>query len=265
MAYTILFSVNAYNFRKKLNIAQGFSVAGCGFGILLLPILIQSAYDTYGYSGLMLIIAGTVLQMVVFGTLLRPSKLELATIKKRKTDAQEKAANSNMNCGKLSVFLSVICMKATICLSISMLLFCGGMYSVTLQLPNYAQRNGFTAMQSAMFLSVIGVVTIPSRILTGYLAHQPRINEIWIYSGSFGVLSLVTFIFPSIAHTYAGHMLYSVCIGIFGGCCYVVINTINTLFVGVQFTTTAIALEFWFGGIGSIIVPVVSGECFRGT
>ena len=47
--------------------------------------------------------------------------------------------------------------KATLCLSISMLLFCSGLYSVMLQLPNYAQKKGFSAMQSAMFLSIIGV------------------------------------------------------------------------------------------------------------
>ena len=262
MAYTILFSVNAYNFRKKLNVAQGFSVSGCGFGILVMPPVIQFAHDIYGYYGLMMIIAGIVLQLVVFGTLMRPSKLELETIKKRKRDIIHTAKTKQRRCEFVSVFQKVLTKKATTCLSASMFLYCGGLYTVTLQLPKYAQRNGFSAMQSALFLSIIGVVTMISRMLTGFLAHQPRINEIWIYSGSIGVLSLVTFIVPVIAHAYAGHIAYSVCIGVFGGCCYVVINTINRTFVGVQYTAAACAVEFWFGGIGSVIVPVMSGGFF---
>ena len=257
MAYIMLFSVNAYNFRLKLNVAQGFSVAGCGFGILVMPPVVQIAYDTYGYTGLMLILAAIVLQLVVFGTLMRPSKLELESIRARKGNT-----NDQRNCDIVRVFLKVLTKKATICLSLSMMLFCGGLYTVTLHLPKYAQENGFTAMQSALFLSIIGVVTMIARILTGFLANHPNVNEVWIYSGSIGVLSLATFIVPSMAHAYIGHVLYSVFIGVFGGCLYVVINTINRTFVGTQYTAAACAVEFWFGGVGSVVVSVLSGMLF---
>ena len=258
MAYTILFSVNAYNFRQKLNIAQGLSVSGSGFGVLVMPPLIQLAHDMYGYSGLMLILAGVVLQLVVIGTLMRPSKLELQTIKKRKLES--KFRQEGTKCQTLSVFVHVLSKKATLCLSISMLLFCGGLYSVTLQLPNYAQRNGFSPMQSAFFLSIIGVVSMVSRVISGMLAQHPRISEILIYSGSIGVLSLITFVFPVIAHVYAGHVFYSICVGVFGGNCYVVINTINRDYVGVRYTAAACAVEFWFGGVGSVMIPAASGK-----
>lgn len=263
MAYTILFTVNAYNFRDKLNIAQGVSISGSGFGILVMPPLIQVAHNTYGYSGLMVILAGVVLQLVVIGTLMRPSRIELQTIKRRKRESKLRSIEKITRCQTLLVFVNVLSRKATLCLSLSMLLFCGGLYSVTLQLPNYAQRRGFSAMQSALFLSIIGVVSMISRVISGMLAQHPRISEIWIYSGSIGVISLITFIFPAIAHLYTGHVFYSVCVGIFGGCCYVVINTINRDYVGVRFTTAACAVEFWFGGVGSIVVPVASGKIFQ--
>ena len=262
MAYTILFTVNAYNFREKLNIAQGVSVSGSGFGILVMPPLIQLAHNKYGYSGLMLILAGVVLQLVVIGSLMRPSMLELKAIRRRRQESKVKTRKKWTRCESLLVFITVLSRKVTFCLSISMLLFCGGLYSVTLQLPNYAQKNGFSAMQSALFLSIIGVVAMISRLITGMLAQHPRIKEIWIYSGSIGILSIVTFIFPAMAHEYAGHVVYSVCVGVFGGCCYVVLNTINRDFVGIRYTTAACAVEFWFGGFGSVVVPVISGKIF---
>lgn len=260
MAYTIIFTANAYNFRKKLNLAQGVSVSGCGFGILVMPPIIQSAFDIYGYSGLMIMLSGVVLQLLVFGALLRPSKLEIETIKRRNTDATVKARQKHFTCETVSVFLKVLCKKATACLSVSMLLFCGGLYTATLHLPNYAQRNGFSAMESALSLSVIGFVSMVSRLITGLLAHHPRVSEIVLYSCSIGVLSLLTFVFPIMARAYAGHIIYSVSIGIFGGCCYVVINTINKMFVGVRYTTAACAVEFWFGGLGSFTFPAISGK-----
>ena len=260
MANTILFSVNAYNFKEKLNIAQGISMSGSGFGILVMPPLIQLAHSTHGYSGLMMILAGVALQLVVIGTLVRPSKLELQTIKRRKQESMLRPAEDHSRCRTLLVFTDVLSRKATLCLSISMLLFCGGLYSVTLHLPNYAQINGFSPMQSAFFLSIIGVVSMISRVILGMLAQHPRVNEIWIYSGSFGVLSLITFIFPVIAHVHAGHVVYSVFVGVFGGCCYVVLNTMNKDYVGVRSMVAACAVEFWFGGVGSILVPVASGK-----
>ena len=263
MAYTILFTVNAYNFREKLNIAQGVSTSGSGFGILVLPPLIQLTHNAYGYSGLMVILVGVVLQLVVIGTLMRPSRIELQTIRRRKQEEKLRSVEKVTRFQTLLVFVNVLSRKATLCLSISMLLFCGGLYSVTLQLPNYAQKNGFSAMQSALFLSIIGVLSMISKMISGMLAQHPRISEVWIYSGSIGVLSLITFIFPAIAHVYTGHVFYSVCVGVFGGCCYVVINTINRDYVGVRYTTAACVVEFWFGGVGSVIVPVASGKTFN--
>ena len=265
MAYTILFTVNAYNFRDKLNIAQGVSTSGSGFGILVLPPLIQLTQNAYGYSGLMVILAGVVLQLVVIGTLMRPSRIELQTIRRREQEEKLRSEEKVTRFQTLLVFVNVISKKATLCLSISMLLFCGGLFTVTLQLPNYAQKNGFSAMQSALFLSIIGVLSMISKMISGMLAQHPNISEIWIYSGSIGVLSLITFIFPAIAHLYMGHVFYSVCVGVFGGCCYVVLNTINRDYVGVRYTTAACAVEFWFGGVGSVIVPVASGKTYDNT
>ena len=108
MVCTIFFTVNAYTFREKLNIAQGVSVSGSGFGILVMPTLIQLAQ-----TGLMLILAGIVQQLVVIGSLMTRSKLELKAIRRRRQESKVKTRKKWMRCESLLVFITVLSRKTT--------------------------------------------------------------------------------------------------------------------------------------------------------
>lgn len=64
-------ALNTY-FRKKRNIAMGFSVTMTGLGPILMPLLIDVLLENYATSGTLLILAGIAMHSLVGASLLRP-------------------------------------------------------------------------------------------------------------------------------------------------------------------------------------------------
>ncbi|RZB39502.1 monocarboxylate transporter 5 [Asbolus verrucosus] len=64
-------SVTTY-FEKKRSLATGIAVCGSGFGTFIFAPIITKLLAEYGWRGAMLIIAGTVLECILFGALFRP-------------------------------------------------------------------------------------------------------------------------------------------------------------------------------------------------
>lgn len=75
-------SVTMY-FEKKRSLATGIAVCGSGFGTFIFAPIITSLLSEYGWRGAMLIVAGIVLECIIFGALFRP--LEYSTNKKKDT------------------------------------------------------------------------------------------------------------------------------------------------------------------------------------
>ncbi|CAH1369583.1 unnamed protein product [Tenebrio molitor] len=68
-------SVTTY-FEKKRSLATGIAVCGSGFGTFIFAPIITKLLAEYGWRGAMLIIAGTVLECILFGLLFRPLENE---------------------------------------------------------------------------------------------------------------------------------------------------------------------------------------------
>ncbi|XP_063913750.1 monocarboxylate transporter 9 isoform X1 [Zophobas morio] len=68
-------SVTTY-FEKKRSLATGIAVCGSGFGTFVFAPIITKLLSEYGWRGAMLIIAGTVLECIIFGALFRPLEQE---------------------------------------------------------------------------------------------------------------------------------------------------------------------------------------------
>jgi hypothetical protein len=98
------------------------------------------------------------------------------------------------------------------------------------------------------------------RLLTGLVASLHKSVNIWLYSGSFLVVSVATIVYPHISNTLAGHIGYAVVLGLFFGSCYVLITSVNLSFVDIKHVSAASAFEFFFGGIGSLLGPEFAGK-----
>lgn len=64
-------SVTMY-FEKKRSLATGIAVCGSGFGTFVFAPVISKLIEQFGWRGSILILAGVVLECVLFGALFRP-------------------------------------------------------------------------------------------------------------------------------------------------------------------------------------------------
>ena len=131
---------------------------------------------------------------------------------------------------------------------------------VILHLPNYAVHKGSTPAQASLLISVSGIMGMIGRILTGIAANHKKVDDILLYAGSMGVVSLFTFLFPLFSHSFGGQAFYAAIFGLYFGSCMVVTGSVNIRLVGMQSMTAAIGLEFCFCGLGAVVGPVLAGN-----
>jgi MFS family permease len=119
---------------------------------------------------------------------------------------------------------------------------------------------GFSKAQASFMLSLTGILAVFGRLLTGFVASLHKLIDIWLYSGSFVVVSLATIVYPYISNTIAGNIVYAVVLGLFFGCCYVLMTSVNMSFVDIKYVSAAIGVELLFGGIGAVLGPEFAGN-----
>ena len=225
----------------------------------------EASREMYGNSGFFIALAGLTLHITVFGVLCFPSKLELHTQRERKRELRRKSQNGRSELYTVfRMYARVVIQKPVMCLCFCMFNYGLGTFMVLLHLPNYAVHKGSSTTQASLLISVSGITGLIGRIITGIAANHDKIDDIILYSGSMGVVSLATFLFPLFSHAFGGQVFYAAIFGLFFGCCYVVTGSVNIRLVGVQSMAAAIGLEFCFCGLGGVVGPVLAGNqlCF---
>ena len=237
--------------------AMGLANSGAGVGIFFMGPLIQLAREHYGSSGCFLILAAFALHIVVFGALMRPSILELETHKMKRMKGH---THRTASFAPFTMYFKLCTDKCVMCLSLSLFFFSIASFAIFIHLPNFCIHKGYSSLQASFLISVSGSMTIACRILTGIAANAPDIDEITIYIGSMWIQSFATFLLPLYGKWYEGQMVYAAIIGLYYGCCYVVLPPINKKAVGVENMASALGIEYFLGGIGTIIGPVIAGN-----
>ena len=223
--------------------------------------IFEAARETFGNSGFFIALAGLTLHITVFGVLCFPSKLELHTQRERKRELRKKSQNGRSELYSVfGIYLRVATQRSVMCLCFCMFTYGLGIFLIILHLPNYAVHKGSTPAQASLLISVCGIMGLIGRILTGIVANHEKVDDIILYAGSMGVLSLATFLFPLFSHSFGGQIFYAAMYGLFFGSCMVVTGNVNIRFVGDKSMAAAIGLEFCFCGLGAIVGPVLAGN-----
>ena len=261
--FAVLFVVNGFNFKERLNIAQGITSSGTGLGLFILAPVFETSKVHFGYTGLFFVMAALAMQMAVFGALMRPSSVELK-VKTLRNCGQKRQHQSFT--GKLryqfDIYGKALC-RAYICLiSFSMFFYCGGIYAMFLHWPNFCLQRGFSPMQSSYALSIVGLLSIGGRFVSGVIASLRYVSERMVYSGSLMILGTSLILFFLYSKTFPGHIVLAVMVGLLNGSVYVVITSLTARGCGLQFLSAAVGIEFMFGGIGSVALPLISGMKF---
>ena len=236
-------------------------IAGIGVGLFVMAPVYEVARDFYGNSGFFIALAGITANMVVFGTLYFPSKLEKYTQEKRKQEFEIKAKEGNAWTWSVISFYAHVARKwPVLCLCLCMFCYCLGTHLIFLHFPNYAVHQGSTTVQASFLVSVIGILGVSGRVLTGIAANHEKIDDILLYAGAMGIVGLATILLPLYSDLYAGQAAYAAILGLYFGCCYVLTGSVNIKFVGVEGMPIATGIEFFCGGIGSLVGPVLAGK-----
>ena len=229
--------------------------------MLFISPLFEVAREHYGNVGFFITLAGINANIIVCGMLCFPSKLELHIQQKRKQNVtyQRQKSHSKLY-SDLCFYMNVAIKKPVLCLCFCMFNYGFGIILVFVHLPNYALHKGSSSVQGSLLISICGVTGLLGRILTGVAASHKKLDEIILYTGSIGIVSLASFLFPLYSYSFAGQVIYSGILGMFFGACFVLAGSVNIKFVGVNCMSAALGLElFWFG-IGGILGPVVAGK-----
>ena len=257
IGYTATMVVIGFNFRKFRPVAMTAALSGVGIGTFVLSPSMEAVREYYGNAGYFIIIGGVALHKCVFAVLCKPSRLEI----ERQLTLKEESKDSATCKALVEHYAKVYANKAIICFSFSLLLYSLGTYMIFLHLPTYTVHTGFSPMSTAWLLSCCGICTVLSRILTD-IATNRKLDEIVLYSGSFGTLALGTFLFPLYSKSYGGQLAFAILLGAYFGGCYAIINSINSKIVGARYLSIATGMELLFSGVGIMLGPVISGDSF---
>ena len=254
----------AFNFKKRRNIALGFALSGMGAGLFALAPLMQQARVYYGTTGFFIIQAAITLNIVAFGATYFPSGLELYTQEMRSCNSMNTMSTGNvMQRFKmvLNQYFKALNNKPIYLLSFGTFLNFGGFGIINLYLPVYVEAKGFSKTQASYMVSLTGILAVIGRLTTGAVANINKSIDIWLYSGSFAIVSIATFVFPHMSNMIGGNISYAVIFGMFSGCSYVLLPSVNRSLVTLEYTSAAIGVEIFFGGIGSLLGPEFAGKC----
>lgn len=258
LGYTAAMVVVGFNFRRRRNLALGIANSGMGAGLFVLAPIMQLSREYYGPIGFFIILAAMTANIITFGTLCFPSRLELH-LKLQRRIQSERSSEKRTFFAMLKPYLSAMYNKGMICLFLCMFFYCLGTYLIYLHLPTFIVTKGFTAVQASFLISLSGILALFGRLLTGMVANLNRINDTVLYSGSMGIVAIASFVYPFSADYFAGHVIYTVLLGLFFGSCYITIIAVSLKFVRMSYVAAAIGLQFCFGGVGAVIGPVCAG------
>ncbi|XP_045188871.2 monocarboxylate transporter 3-like isoform X2 [Mercenaria mercenaria] len=253
--------VIGFNFDKRRDLALGISLSGVGTGVFVLAPLMQATRDYYGSIGFFVILAAMSANIVTCGMLCFPSQMERHAKSERNRDRLRSKLSSNNNhfFAVIRTYVSVLANRGVILMCSSFFIYSIGSFLVYLHLPHYIESKGHSGAQAAFLVALIGIISAVSRILTGLVANTHRIDNVIIYSVSIAIFGSATLVYPFIADNYSGHVIYVCFVGLFYGCCYVVSAGVHVNFVGINYISSAVGLQFFCGGAGGIIGPVFAG------
>lgn len=278
LVYTPAVVVVGYYFDRFRTAATGVASVGAGISMLLFPPLLQRLISAFSWRECLVICGCIYLHMCLFGMLMRPLSLPLppevddnqsefedvaiAKARARSRRLREKAVFCRCSSDGI-VFLSrhedglAVCRFVIFCCSIFLAGL--GLSTVYLHLPAYAISKGASKEEASLYVSIIGGLSITSRIFTGLAGNDKNIDNIVLYLGTFGIAGVFTLLFPQVGHIYWGRVVFSVAFGYYGSCFNVLLTPITVELVGLTFLTTAFGVLMVLCGTGYLLGPPLAG------
>jgi hypothetical protein len=76
------------------------------------------------------------------------------------------------------------------------------------------------------------------------------------------ILGIMTIVYPFISHTIAGNVIFAVFLGLLYGNVYVLTASVSVKYVGILNLAISIGIQYFFGGLGILLGPIMAGMYF---
>lgn len=231
-------------FRRKRTIAVGLTSSGCGVGLFLIPVLLEYILHYYHWRQATLIFGALMLNLCVCATACFP------------IHASSKELLPKTKLLRLSMFK----VENYIKLSINNMLLTCGLTIEMLVLPAYATiQLKYTSYQSAMLLSLVGISNLIGRLLYGFLANQPKLTSLRLYSISLILLGLFSFC-VTFSKTYCYIGSFAVLLGFLSASYGTLTPLLLLEFVKDKHLNNAYGFLCLYMAIGALVGPPLSGK-----
>ncbi|XP_069108019.1 monocarboxylate transporter 12-like [Argopecten irradians] len=276
---TSLVIVGMY-FEKRRALATGIAVSGSGVGALVMAPTIEFLLELYGWQGTIWIMSAIVLNTVVCGALYRPvcsasssehrKTFEKSTVTSQKTSTVTSQKTSTVTSQRTSLNLRGCCQLTEIfelsllkqpvfLLQICCCFFNMMGYNIPFSyLPVHSVSVGLSSRESALLISIIGISSIVSRVLVGYISDKSCVNTLVLNSVMLLIGALTTSMVPYYT-TFASLAMYSAVYGATTAAFASLLTIILVKLMGLHVLSSALGIEFLCMGVALFIGSPIAG------
>ncbi|XP_041367033.1 monocarboxylate transporter 12-like [Gigantopelta aegis] len=261
LSHTSAMVILTYYFKEDTSTAAGITTTGIGLGMFVYPVLTDFLLETYGLRGTFLILGGVVFQSCVCGMLMRPSEFEhsrremfLSGRTRRQLVIYAISGGDYTQCCSILTnipFLLLFLSYFTVALATS---------SLYLYLPDYFVQRGASLQAASFSLSVSGIGSGISRMITGFAASDPRIGSIILIAGLTGITGVLVVFTNLFSVTSAGQLSYGFLLGLYTGGVWVISGSSALTLLGVERLATGFGLLMLSIGLGYLVGPPLAGN-----
>ncbi|OWF50976.1 monocarboxylate transporter 4-like [Mizuhopecten yessoensis] len=255
---TAAFIVVGYNFKQRINIANGISASGMCFGSLVMPPVVEMLRAYYGNTMIFVILGCMSLQQAVLGALYFPAYLEHS---RKKRTHNEKTKQSSLVKSVCLHWLRMLKNASFICIIGYLCLLQLGAFVNYLHFPKFVTTLGFTSMQASYLLTVKGVFAFFARLLLAAFVNSNsyNIDLTTLMFGTCTFMALASILLPFYGTSFPGLVIFCIFGGLYGDSVIGILNALNIDIVGYDNFASATGIEFAVMGIGIFVGPTLVG------
>ena len=236
-------------FTKKSGLALGIVSMGSGLGTLIVVPLSAWLINTYAWSTTF-VISGAAggLIMVVGALLIREApKSEEKNLKGPIQTPRSLSFGEALRCPELFL-ISIIMFCLVFCAQVIMIHF-----------VNYATDLGITPLKAAGIISIIGLVSMAGRLITGFAGDKIDILDLLLIAPLVTLISfLILIFFKSLTALYIFAVIYAIGYGAEVPLVPMVVKR----YFGTKSMAALVGVFLFAGGVGGAAGPFVAGKIF---
>uniref|UniRef100_UPI00358FC1A2 monocarboxylate transporter 4-like isoform X3 n=1 Tax=Myxine glutinosa TaxID=7769 RepID=UPI00358FC1A2 len=248
-----------YYFDKRRPFANGLSAAGSPVFLVIFSPIGEYLVDNYGWRGGFLIIGGFLLHCCLCGALMRPLKQpnqQDIVMNANSIPVHDSLKSSRMKRPLLD--FTVLKKRSSVLYLVAVTIMVLGFYVPPLFIVNYAKDIGVSSTKAAFLLSVLGIVDIIARPLTGIVSSYPRINTTYLFSFALlcnGLTDTTSFFVSNYSHL----VCYCICFGVSYGIVSALQFEVLMSIVNREMFSSAVGLDLLFESVTVLVGPPAAG------